>query len=674
MSLWQTRNPVTVLFLVVLLGAVCLAKPFPQDEKESLGPRDVAAAKNQPHPLIKLMAEKPWQLRPELRGKHPRVFVTELELVALRQRAHGTHRDIWRQVLANLRALNAEPPAPPAEARRAQNTVGIAIAEAALAYKIEGDSRYLAAARKYMDAAVSYDVWGYSYNKPNVDLAAGHLLYGLGWGYDLLYNDLAPADRARYRAKLLRQGELLFQYYKPRPGRTYSYSQNHVFIPIAGLAVAAYALQGEVPEAENWARLARAMYDRILATYSPDGYYYEGFEYWTFSTPWIIHYLDAHQHSTGEDLYDTPGLRKMHLYVAHATLPGGKNAFDFGDIFSGPLTRTGHDDDLLRTHPNGRFYTNYNLLYRTASRFHNSEAQGVAAWLKAQDQVNAEDFWSLLWYDPKLSATPIEKLDPWYYFKDHEAVYWRSDWTPNATAIAFKCGPPEGHAALARLRQFPDWHLESGHAHPDANSFILFARGQYLTGDSGYAGVPATDQHNTLLVDGKGQANEGDGHDAWRNFPYESLSKLRIAEVHFAPGFVFIHGDAASTYAPELGIKRFDRSLVLTSTSSLMAWDDIESDKPHIFTSLLHADEQIETTDPSTLLIKAGDVKLSVNVFSSAASHIQIEPNYMTGPGLPGSVASGNREARGQRARISNTTPSTDAHFVYRMTVSSPHP
>jgi len=46
-----------------------------------------------------------------------------------------------------------------------------------------------------MDAAVSYDVWGYSYNKPNVDLAAGHLLYGMGWGYDLLYNDLMPAER-----------------------------------------------------------------------------------------------------------------------------------------------------------------------------------------------------------------------------------------------------------------------------------------------------------------------------------------------------------------------------------------------------------------------------------------------------------------------------------------------
>ncbi|MGH9831474.1 MAG: hypothetical protein ACRD9Y_00580 [Blastocatellia bacterium] len=52
------------------------------------------------------------------------------------------------------------------------------------------------AAKKYLEAAVSYDVWGYIYNKPNVDLAAGHLLYGMGWGYDLLYHDLTEAARA----------------------------------------------------------------------------------------------------------------------------------------------------------------------------------------------------------------------------------------------------------------------------------------------------------------------------------------------------------------------------------------------------------------------------------------------------------------------------------------------
>ena len=86
--------------------------------------------------------------------------------------------------------MNVEPTPAPAQARRVQNETGLGIPEAALAYKITGDKKYLDAAKKYMDVAVSYDVWGYIYNKPDVDLAAGHLLYGLGWGYDLLYHDL----------------------------------------------------------------------------------------------------------------------------------------------------------------------------------------------------------------------------------------------------------------------------------------------------------------------------------------------------------------------------------------------------------------------------------------------------------------------------------------------------
>src|SRR4029079_16792664 len=318
-------------------------------------------------------------------------------------------------------------------------------AEAALAYKIEGDKKYLDAAKKYLEAATSYDVWGYAYNKPNVDLAAGHLLYGMGWGYDLLYHDLTEAERARYRDKLSKQARLLFDYYKPKPGRTYSYSQNHVFIPMAGLGVAADALYDEVADAPEWAKLARAIYDRVLATYSQDGYYYEGFEYWIFSTPWLVHYLDAHAHATGEDLYDRPGFRLTHKYVAHSLLPDGKYVFDFGDIYEGNLTRAGKGDEYPRTHPNGHFNTNYNLLYRLAQRFHNPEAQGVPAWLKNFKQVNAEDYWSLIWYDSSLKPIPIQQQSTSYHFRDHDVFFWRSDWTTNATAFAFKCGPSEGH-------------------------------------------------------------------------------------------------------------------------------------------------------------------------------------------------------------------------------------
>ena len=657
-----------LLVVVVLCGSLAA-----QDAREALGPQDRPQAKNnkEPHPLTKLMASVNASLRPELMRQHPRVYVTEAELVTLRQRAQTTHKELWQQVLSNVRALRGAPAPAPAQERRAQNNVALALAEAAFVYKIEGDPKYLAAAKQYMDAAVSYDVWGYTYNKPNVDLAAGHLLYGLGYGYDLLYNDLTAAERLRYRTKLIKQAQLLAEYYTLKPGRTFSYSQNHVFIPLAGLGVAAYALYDETPEAPQWAKLVRAVFDRVLATYSTDGYYYEGFEYWIFSTPWLIHYLDAQAHCTGEDLYDRPGFRSMHEYVAHSMLPNGNYVFDFGDIFEGPLTRAGKGEDYKRTHPGGHFATNYNLLYRLAQRFRSGAAQGVAQQYKEFGQVNAEDYWSLLWYEPSLKAVPLEKQPTWHYFSDHEVFYWRSDWTKNATAFAFKCGPPEGHHTSALLEQFPDWHLSSGHAHPDANSFIIFARGQYLTGDTGYAGVPMTEHHNTLLINGKGQAAEGSGHDAFAEFPYPRLNQVRILDVKVEPNRVVIRGDATAAYQEALGLKKFVRAFTFSKTEGFTVTDEIQTAAPAIFTTLLHADTSFTQENVNQFSINIGSVKLLAEILLPRKIKTTLEPNTLTAAGRPGAVDQGERQERGEKLLLTTIAPNTKAQFALRLRLAN---
>ena len=660
------------LFDLWLMCLVISGNPLPlvaQDARE-LEQEKVASKKLKgEHPLVEVMRTRKSALKPELANVHPRVYVTEKELDDLRVRAHSTHRDLWQQALNNVRALKTEPAPPPAQTRRAQNDVGLAIAEAAFVYKIEKDPKYLTAAKKFMDAAVSYEIWGYANNKPNVDLAAGHLLYGLGWGYDLLYNDLTENERTRYRDKLIKQSRLLFEFFKPKSGKTYAYSQNHTFIPIAGLGVAAYALYGETPEAAEWASLSRAIFDRVLDTYSQDGYYYEGFEYWIFSTPWLVHYLDAHAHATGEDLYDRPGFRDMYKYVAHSMLPNGNYVFDFGDIFEGPLTRAGKGDEYPRTHPNGHFNTNYNLLYRLAQRFHNPEAQGVAAWLKNFKQVNAEDYWSLIWYDSTLKPVPIQQQSTSYHFRDHDVFFWRSDWTTNATAFAFKCGPSEGHHTAVVLNQFPEWRLSSGHAHPDANSFIIFARGQYLTGDTGYAGVPMTEHHNTILIDGKGQSKEGSGHDAFEGVSYQRLDQVHIIDVQIAKDSVIVRGDATNAYEAERGVKKFVREFSYRPETGFTLRDEIETEKPSIITSVLHADAGMKKEGNGLFSINAGSVKLLIEPLEPADLRDAIEANILTAPGPPGAVDKGERQERGQKLMLSTKQPVTSVKFSIGMKV-----
>ncbi|MBS1797116.1 MAG: DUF4962 domain-containing protein [Acidobacteria bacterium] len=638
---------------VIIIFAVCTGLAAGQDKKELEAEKSPSRKLKGEHPLVAVMKSAPSSLKKELEGVHPRVFLTETEIDALKEKAK-TQRELWQTALARVRALKIEPPPPPAETRRAQNEVGLGISEAAFAYKMTGEKKYLDAAKKYMDAACAYDIWGYASNKPNVDLAAGHLLYGMGWGYDLLYHDLTPAEREKYRDKLAKQARLMFEFFKPKPGKTYAYSQNHTFIPIAGLAVTAYALMGETPGAKDWAALSRAIFDRVLATYSKDGYYYEGMEYWIFSTPWIVHYLDAQRHATGEDLYPTvPGLKNAHLYVAHSTLPGGEFNFDYGDIYAGPTTRARAGDDYERERIDGHFRTNYNILYNLASRYRSGEAQGVADWLKSKGQVNAEEFWTFIWYDPSVKPVAIEKQPAAHYFPDHEVVYWRSGWDDRATAFSFKAGPPEGHAARALLEKYPEWRLSSGHAHPDAGSFIIWADGKYLTGDSGYAGVPLTEHHNTVVFGGRGQNREGGGHDVWVGIPSERLDRIRLTSVKIDAKTVALVADLAAAYEPELGVRKFTRSFTFTAPDGFVVTDRIETDREQTITGFLHADNAIEKISDGRFVFEPGGTSLLVELKDPGEFETKIEKNIVTAPGPPGAVDKGTREERGVRLAIS---------------------
>lgn len=638
---------ITVLF--------ALSAIFAQDKQELDAEKNANAKLKGEHPLFELMKTKNSSLKLELKGIHPRVYMSQSEIDALKAKMK-TQPQLWQNAIARVRALTIEPPAPPAEARRVQNEVGLGIAEAAFIYKMTGEKKYLEAAKKYMDAAVSYKIWGYSYNKPNVDLAAGHILYGMGWAYDLLYHDLTKAERAKYREKLIKQARLLYDFFKPRNGKTYAYSQNHTFIPVSGLAVTAYALMDETEEAKDWAATSRAIFDRVLATYSEDGYFYESMEYWIFSTPWLVHYMDAHLQATGENLYEnTPGMKLAHKYVAHITLPGGEFNFDYGDIYAGNITRSRKGNDYERERINGKFRTNYNILYNLANRYKNGEAQGVAEWLKSKGQVNAEEIWTFIWFSQNIKSVSIENQEKWHYFADHEVVFWRDSWSDDATAFSFKAGPPEGHATTEKVKQFPDWRLSSGHAHPDAGGFIIWSNGKYLTGDSGYAGVPLTEHHNTLVFDGRGQAKEGKGHDAFADVSYDRLNQIRLTNVKMDGKRVSITADLTAAYEPELGLKKFIRKFEFTAPNNFTIKDAVEIERLQIITAFLHSDNVIRQDSKRLFTFEPNETNLSAEIVTPKTVKAIIEKNILTAPGRPGSVDKGEREERGVRLAISTT-------------------
>jgi hypothetical protein len=651
-------------------------------------------------PTFDALLAHPVALKPELVGVHPRVFVTTAGIEALRQRARTTHREEWTRVLAGLPALKgAPPPAPGPQARRSQNDVAFAIAGVSLAWAIEQKPEYLAAAKQWMLAAIDYEPWGYTYNKPNVDLAAGHLLYAIGWAYDLLYHELTEPERARTRASLERHAGLVYDYFRPGGGQrtflaersldrsakptrradsvgasVFSFTQNHNFIPAAGLAVTALALMGESADAPKWAALARAHHHRAGQLLSPDGYYYEGMEYWIFSAPWLVHFLDAWEHSTGENLWSSAQIQHWKYYLAHVLLPDGQNVFDFGDIWEGPLTRARGGAEYDRVYPGGTLQSNFNALYRVAARLQDREAQAVAARYASFKHSNLEEYMTLLWRDPQLQPAPIASIPLVRHFTDSGVVFARTSWERDATAFAFKAGPPEGHRVARLLPRIPEWKLSSGHAHPDANSFIIWARGQYLTGDTGYSGLVSARQHNTVTVGGLGQGVETE-HDVWKSIPYATLANTRIVSVSgvtidgVETGSLKIVGDATSSYPASAALTRFQRTFTFRAPDRFTIEDVVETSAPKTIESYLHADEPVRGTDGRYQLGPAA-AWLDTTLVAPEGSRIEPGTTQIRAPGPPGSIEKGAVEQRGYELKIA-TPPATSTRVKMEMVVKT---
>ena len=589
-------------------------------------------------------------LKPELEGVHPRVFVTAAALDRYRQRARNELREHWQRVLADLPALKSTPPpAPGPQERRSQNNVAFAIAGASLAWAIEQDARYLQAARAWTLAAIDYEPWGYTDYKPNVDLAAGHLLYAIGWAYDLLYHELTADERRRIRHSLERHAQLVYEHFSPAPGKQFTFTQNHTFIPTSGLAVTALALLGESPAAGKWAALARAHHHRANQLLSPDGYYYEGMEYWIFSIPWLVHFYNAWEHATGESLWELGPARNWKYYLAHTLLPDGQRVFDFGDIWEGPLTRARQGVEYARVYPGGTLQSNYNVMYRVASRLNDPQAQSVAERYEANRHSNLEEYWTLLWRDPALKPAPISELSLFHHFKDMDVVFHRTSWDADATAFAFKSGPPEGHRVSSLLPRVPEWRLDSGHAHPDAASFIIWARGNYLTGDTGYAGQPHARHHNTIAVAGVGQGHDGE-HDVWRRMNPGALDHIRIASAAADPRRVEIAADAASAYPAESGLRQFRRRFTFLAPATFVIEDEIALSQPRTVEWYLQSDVPFQSDGAA--YVAGHPPRLRVSIEQPPQAAISSAPTFLTAPGKPGAITSGSRDQRGHHLRI----------------------
>jgi hypothetical protein len=172
----------------------------------------------------------------------------------------------------------------------------------------------------------------------------------------------------------------------------------------------------------------------------------------------------------------------------------------------------------------------------------------------------------------------------------------------------------------------------AGHQHPDQNSFVINAYGEKLAIDSGYYdwyGSPhfkaysmTTLAHNTLLVNGQGQAVCTEGADG------------RVAAYHDSPRYGYTVGDASDPDVYGGRLDRFERRILFIKPRFVVIHDRLASPNASAeFDWLLHAIRPIEI-DPAerTFSIQCENAALRGRFLGPARLNLTVQTGFPVEP------------------------------------------
>jgi hypothetical protein len=404
----------------------------------------------------------------------------------------------------------------------------------ALLYRLTEEEKYRDRALKELRTAAALPDWN-----PSHFLDTAEMTHALAIGYDWLYQDLTPEDRALIRRAIQVKGldEAIKTYQGNNDWERWDRKLNN-WNPVCngGISLGALAIADEDPQrAEFILKHSVASIQLAMPNYAPDGGWPEGPGYWQYGTTYAALYLAGLTSALGTDF----GL---------SAAPGFAHTGDFHVYFQGPSGGNFNFSDSA-------FKPSAPVMFWLAKRF----SQPVYAWdqlrnITSHDRFRALD---LVWYQPTGQDPVSAKWPTRKVFAGPNVAFLRSDWfAHDAVWIGVKGG-----------------NNHFNHTHLDLGSFVLDAHGTRwaldLSGDDynlpGYFGAErytyyrtSTQAHNTVLIDGQNQ---------------DLMAK---APLTMQNGVVTI--DLSATYPGK--VTKFLRSVELTEQNAILIRDDIEASRP----------------------------------------------------------------------------------------------
>jgi len=567
---------------------------------------------------------------------HPRLYLTPAKVIQLKNGLNTTYRDMWPNIQKEADAIAAtHPPAytekdPGGDALWWQMGVGSNLPYLALAYVATGQKKYLDASREWTLASCNYPHWGTG-TRDGGDLAAGYMLTGVSIVYDWLNKDLDTASRETIRRTLIERSRLMYEQSKKMYWRN-AYLQNHMWVTLSGLGAGGFALLDDPEvsgEAAVWVMACLGKFRKTESLLGPDGASHEGVTYWSLGVDGLQRFWSLANDLLGQNVtsnwWANTGYYRMYMSLPKNSWTPQRKVIDFAD---------GVGADWV-----GPDY----LLRRLASMNHDGYIQGLAAALAPVSTcAHFGACWlNPIWDDPSIEPKSNAGLPTMRHFDDMGIVSARSDWSGSESVLTLICGPALGHGATSELT----FDAGGDHTHPDANHFVLFGDGEFLIRDDGYR-YKATDLHNTLLIDGKGQLGENGGGAAGivygrpveRGMWFAAIDQIkakahpRITGAKSTAAFDYIVGDASQAYAPETGLRKFVRRFIFLKPNVLIVADDIEADQARSLELRFHPQFRAEAA-PDGAYISRGKTSV-LRVAPLTSENVRFVADYLPAKGL----------------------------------------
>ena len=404
----------------------------------------------------------------------------------------------------------------------------------AAAYSYDPQAKYADKAKEIiLKVAREWDPEGGSHISGG-DLRASTLLLGMCFVYDIMYDRFTPEERADVAKNIRVRAEQFWRGINPIRGR----DGNHCWYCVCAASFAAVTL------GENLDRFAFAVSlfaYRFLPGRGFDGESEEGINYWSYGFGLAMKFLDLANIVCGVNLYDQPWVRRTARFPLYCQ-PLAGYSLPFGDMGS-------------PNHTPVRF--SRTMLGALARHTHDAEARWFAG-LPAEGPVKI----------------PADIPQSMLFRHVGQAVF---------------------HTFLPDARENVQLGFHSGkyfgnHQHADQNSFIINAYGDKLAVDGGYydsTDTPhfafystATVAHNTILVNGQGQAIHSRAADG------------KITGFLDTPDFGYVAGDASAQPVYGSLLSKFDRRIVFVKPDYVVVYDSLAAPRPATFQFLLHAQQE----------------------------------------------------------------------------------